>query len=78
MIPAEPSIAALKRSIVRNMQNSRLPREVTGIIVKHEIELLNKNTIWEQWSLCVGQLSSIFSIASVFGVLKGVVNQKMD
>lgn len=65
-IPVEPSIATLKRSIMRNIQNSRLPREVISIIVKHEIELLNKDTIWEQWSLCVEQLSSIFSIASVF------------
>ncbi|MCI4002617.1 hypothetical protein MRO73_08625 [Dickeya dianthicola] len=65
-IPAEPSIAALKRSIMRNIQNSRLPREVIGIIVKHEIELFNKNKIWEQWSLCVERLSSIFNISSVF------------
>ncbi|EHD19598.1 MULTISPECIES: hypothetical protein [Brenneria] len=65
-IPAEPSIVALKRCVMQDMQGSRLPRAVIGIIVKHEIELLNKNTIWEQWSLCVEQLSSIFSIASVF------------
>ncbi|HDU4639578.1 TPA: hypothetical protein RFT53_000830 [Klebsiella aerogenes] len=65
-VPAEPSIVALKRAILRNMQNSRFPREVISIIVKHEIELFNKNKIWEQWSLCVEQLSSIFSIASVF------------
>ncbi|EHR2385183.1 hypothetical protein JY071_004779, partial [Salmonella enterica subsp. enterica serovar Newport] len=77
-LPDAPSIAEMKRYMMEAMQCSHLPRKVDRLIAEYEIELFDKHTVWTQWSLCVAQLSSIFSIASVFCVHKRVHNEKPE
>lgn len=40
--------------------------------------MLNKCTIWTQWSRCIAQLSSILSIASIFCVHRRVHNENPE
>ncbi|EAC0959633.1 hypothetical protein YP94_004149, partial [Salmonella enterica subsp. enterica] len=71
-LPDAPSIAEMKRYMMEAMQCSRLPRKVDRLIAEYEIELFDKHTV------CVAQLSGIFSIASVFCVHRRVHNEKPE
>ncbi|WP_405078603.1 hypothetical protein ACI51Z_20765 [Pectobacterium carotovorum] len=69
-IPKKTSISALKHAIVLNRKNARLSRQSIGIIVKHKIELFDRDIIWQKWSLCTEKLSSIFNIHSYLSMKK--------
>ncbi|QIZ52924.1 hypothetical protein DWG24_20360 [Dickeya zeae] len=65
-IPPEPSTHALKYCIQRKMKYSRIPRNVQRIFNKHQIRLFDKHFIWQNWPICVNQLSGIFTIALAY------------
>lgn len=73
-LPKEPSVIALKASLRQQLGRSRL----NALLAKHKTVLFDEREIWNQWSRCVEQLSSLYSIASAYGVLKGVANRKTD
>ncbi|WP_233978480.1 replication initiation factor domain-containing protein [Pectobacterium versatile] len=65
-IPPEPSTHALKCCIRRKMKYSRIPRHVHKIFKKHQIPLFDKHIIWQNWPICVNQLSGIFTVAFAY------------
>ncbi len=73
-LPKEPSVIALKRGLKQQPGRSRL----TAMLTRHKTVLFDEYEIWNQWPRCVEQLSSIYNIASVYGVLKGVANRNDD
>lgn len=73
-LPKEPSVIALKASLRQQLGRSRL----TALLARHKTVLFDEREIWNLWPRCVEQLSSIYSIASAYGVLKGVANRKDD
>ncbi|MGQ6052059.1 hypothetical protein ACUNHQ_21780 [Serratia sp. IR-2025] len=73
-LPKEPSVIALKSGLKQQPGRSRL----TAMLNRHKIVLFDEREIWNLWPRCVEQLSSIYNIASAYGVLKGVANRKDD
>lgn len=73
-LPKEPSVIALKASLRQQLGRSRL----TALLARHKTVLFDEREIWNLWPRCVEQLSSLYKLASAYGVLKGVANQKDD
>ncbi|HIA0059917.1 TPA: hypothetical protein ACWOQB_004902, partial [Escherichia coli] len=73
-LPKDPSAIALKASLRQQLGRSRL----TTLLARHKTVLFDEREIWNLWPRCVEQLSSIYNIASAYGVLKGVANRKDD
>ncbi|MGI3109754.1 hypothetical protein ACRRRU_19775 [Dickeya fangzhongdai] len=55
----EQSIFEIKKKILKSTGNSILPRKYKRMIQKYKVELLNINSIWEKWHLCVSCLGSV-------------------
>ncbi|EBJ0985237.1 hypothetical protein GR410_002809 [Salmonella enterica] len=73
-LPKEPSVIALKASLRQQLGRSRL----NALLARHKTVLFDEREIWNLWPRCVEQLSSIYNLASAYGVLKGVANRKDD
>lgn len=63
-IPREPSISSLKRRVLKDMNYSRLPRNVKRIFDSNRIYVFDKDVIWERWPIYIKKLSSIINITS--------------
>ncbi|WP_051124143.1 hypothetical protein [Dickeya aquatica] len=65
-IPNEPSLGRLKQYILKDMQYSRLPRNIINEIKKHKIDLFNKHNFWYRWPLLVKKIGCILDIAQEY------------
>lgn len=73
-LPREPSVTGLKTILKQQIGRSRL----TALLTRHRTVLFDECEVWNQWTSCIEQLSSIYKIASAYGVLKGVANRRRD
>ena len=67
-IPREPSINALKKRVLRDMNCSRLPRRVQKIFDSNRVYLFDIDAIWKRWPLYIKQLSSITDLTTSFTI----------